>query len=273
MALESLLAELRVSVPHSKKAPNAEKTGYLAHINQLMKRHQQAGRQDSRGTHSRKDLLRMGVPLEQRASSSAPRPDVSWRTSSIAQWRKENPVATPEQESQELQRLAATWAGMSTDERSTAFASLRPLVPMDIDDASEPDGSSDSEHDIFDHGNSKWPVRSGVLGEFVHSHCAHSAAGLAGVASKAYLIRQVESPALLVFDDKDIPDDRMLEHRLSCSEAHPGLCAFVDRDIYFVALKLAKSIEAALDSSSLHKFIMFFEPYKDSMFFKQTHIS
>eukprot|EP00959_Pyramimonas_sp_CCMP1952_P422975 8860329-Pyramimonas_sp.AAC.1 len=48
----------------SKRAPNAEKLHYLAHLSMLMKSHVDKGRKDGRGEDRRADQLRLGAPVE-----------------------------------------------------------------------------------------------------------------------------------------------------------------------------------------------------------------
>eukprot|EP00973_Karenia_brevis_P075166 10441589-Karenia_brevis.AAC.1 len=68
-------------------------------------------------------------------------------------------------------------------------------------------------------------------------------------------------PALTFrFVPQDIPDSRVFEHRLTCQELHPGLCATAHAAIYEDALALAKSLENVLDGDHLHKFIEVFHP-------------
>ena len=64
----------------------------------------------------------------------------------------------------------------------------------------------------------------------------------------------------LEFVSLAIPDGRTYEHRFSCGEVHPGLCARRDAAIYDDALSLAKSIEACLGQPHLHRLLKFFDP-------------
>ena len=64
MLLEGLLAEVKRSCPRpTAKGCNAEKFAYLGVLQQLMRRHLQAGKRDSRST-TFDDLKRAGVPLD-----------------------------------------------------------------------------------------------------------------------------------------------------------------------------------------------------------------
>jgi hypothetical protein len=53
---------------------------------------------------------------------------------------------------------------------------------------------------------------------------------------------------------------RKFQFRLSCSEAHPGLCASKDAVIYHDAIALAKNLERALCDKHLNKFLVFEDP-------------
>lgn len=69
-------------------------------------------------------------------------------------------------------------------------------------------------------GDNNWPVRTEVLERFVYD--SPGAASKPGIASKAEAIRTARAADLLVMDEGDIGEDEVLEHRLSCSEFHPG---------------------------------------------------
>ena len=75
MNLESDISEIRASVPSTKRAPNAEKQLYLAHLDRLMKVHLRNGHADCRGEESRDELLARGLALEGRSAPSWRRPD------------------------------------------------------------------------------------------------------------------------------------------------------------------------------------------------------
>ena len=65
----------------------------------------------------------------------------------------------------------------------------------------------------------------------------------------------MESRSLLVSDDDAIPPSRQYIHRHACGEAHPGLCATADSDVYSNALVMARSFEACLTADMVGRFI------------------
>ena len=84
------------------------------------------------------------------------------------------------------------------------------------------------------------------------------------MARKAVAARRKVVSQLLVCDQGDVPDERKYEIRLSCQELHPGICAWVDRDIYASALKLAHNFEVYFDNDKLHKFACISDPSHDA---------
>ena len=59
-----------------KKHTSAETQAYLPHLDRLLKQHASKGRVDPRRPDCRDDLLRDGVPLEQRPVPRWSRPDL-----------------------------------------------------------------------------------------------------------------------------------------------------------------------------------------------------
>lgn len=113
--------------------------------------------------------------------------------------------------------------------------------------------------EIWCAGSASAIVREEVLQSFLHAESI-SGAGVSGVASKAHRIRQEKANELIIEDEGDVPDSLVLEHRLSCWEAHPGLCAGRDSDVYSNSLLLASSLEKCLDSSLMHQFFALHTP-------------
>ncbi len=60
---------------------------------------------------------------------------------------------------------------------------------------------------------------------------------------------------LLVRDQSAIPEDQRFEHRFSCSELHPGVCAHSDAAVYSDCLVLARSLERCLSQDIVGSFL------------------
>ena len=120
----------------------------------------------------------------------------------------------------------------------------------------------EASDDIFDFGCQERPVRTDVLKFFLEQHS--EPASVPGVAKRAFRARRKVVSQLLVCDQGDIPDRRRYEIRPSCQELHPGICAFIDRDIYSSALKLARNFEVYFDKDKLHKFACLSDPRRDA---------
>ena len=227
MHVEGLLSEHKAAVPEGRGSANAEKVAYLAHLSQVLKQHFRAGWRDCRGELRRAELVHRGVPVE-------PHSDERSRRSPA------DPAASPDE--------------------------MPAQLPAAVAVATESGPLHDDGHaDPWDFGDMEYPLRPTVLTEFLRSHDAVpvTKARREGVASKASLIRRHEAPSLLVKDEGLIDDDHVFEHRLSCSEAHPGLCAFRDHAIYDTVLALAANIQRALLKKHLHSYIEVRDPGKD----------
>ena len=222
--------------------------------------HSLAGRIDSRGPEGRSSLLERGVPLRQRPSKAS-RVDCRWVQIKINRWKALHPSASSEESTQQMQALRAQWASMSVEERDREVHALPARWNQDEREAPvvaspEPHigfGASETgSDDFFDMGCREWPVRIDVLSSFLTQEDGKASGP--GVANKSAMARQKAASQLLVCDQGDAPDERKYEMRLSCQELHPGICAWVDRDIYTNALRLARNFEVYFDNDKLHKF-------------------
>lgn len=261
MHLESLLSEIRAAVPFARKAPSAEKVAYLAHLSNLMKHHLASGRSDSRGQWDRSRLLAHDVPVESRRPvAPGTRPDIRWRNLLLARWRELNPLASASDLAARCRELSSEWSGMTLLERASALAALPDASHADEGDMPE-QSEDDPTEDLWDCGDRGWPVRPELVTQYAECHAASRTDGVpdAGLANKASRIRRHEIPGLLVQDSGAIPRQRKYHHRFSCTEAHAGLCAHRDSEIYAAALRLAKSLENALDAGKLYKFLKVFD--------------
>jgi hypothetical protein len=127
--------------------------------------------------------------------------------------------------------------------------------------------SSASDNDLFKLGDQRWPVRVDVVSQFLQS----DGNGVPGVAAKAHRLRKLAAKRLIVKDGGDIPETRVFSHQQCCGEAHPGLCADRDQNIYVEALALAKNFERCLHKELLHNVFMLIEdsdegPHKQPVF-------
>ena len=105
-------------------------------------------------------------------------------------------------------------------------------------------------------------MRTDVLSSFLRQGGGEASGP--GVANKSVAARRKAASQLLVCDQGDVPDERKYEMRLSCQELHPGICAWVDRDIYTSALRLARNFEVYFDDDKLHKFVRISDPSHDA---------
>ena len=133
----------------------------------------------------------------------------------------------------EVQALPARWNQDEGDAR--AGGAHEPHGGFGADDG------GDASDDIFDFGCQEKPVRHDVLRAFLQQEDEHTSGH--GVARRAHAARRKAVSQLLVYDQGDIPDGRRFQIRPSCQELHPGMCAWIDRDIYSSALKLARNFE------------------------------
>jgi hypothetical protein len=218
MELENQFAAIRAAVPFSKHVVNAERLSYLGNLESLMSFHTKSGRNDTRGLETRDELLKKGVPLEQRPPKLYRNDDASRR--------------------------------MFARHISNGHTLRQKSEEADPDEGIDP---KDVESYLGYAGDIDTPVRPEVLGQMVYQSSSIRAGG---VQSKVNKIRQERSPSLLAMDAHGIPDDRRLEVRLSCVEMHPGLCAHRDQD-YMEIYQLAKSFENCLGDHLLHRFVMF----------------
>jgi hypothetical protein len=247
MMLEGILAEFKAAVK-STRAQNAEKTAFLSHLSQLLKQHFRLGRRDCRGELPRETLLAAGMPFEHETLARRPRPDARWRNYRFAQWKAQNPLAV---DADGYRELSAEWTSMTLDERAAAVASRD--VPGECPDDADDDTPTDLG--MWDCGDTEYPVRPDVVMNFLADHPATSqSAGIAGVARRSRLVRAAERHRLIVHDQGGIANSAKFIHRHSCGERHPGLCAFVDRELYDDALQLALNMERALDDRFKHRF-------------------
>ena len=162
--------------------------------------------------------------------------------------------------------LAQQWRSFNDAERSAALRAVSPAgsVGRQPDLLPDQEASHEEFRDLWDCGDHGWPLRADVLNGYVHSHPAHAAAGIAGVARKAERIREFGRGSLVVHNEDAAMAGRVYSHRHSCSEAHPGLCAFHDAAVYPNALKRAKSRERCLDRSFSHRFCCIADPDRPS---------
>ena len=276
MELECLLSRVKSSVPYSKRAPLSEKIVYNSFLNELMRDHIMRGRADSRGQERRTTLLQRGVPLRQIPKVRATRIDGRWRFVMFNRWKALHPCASREDEAQEFRAIVARWASMPDAERADEISRL-PVqwhVPECesvelVDEESVPPEGFAAEHvgqddinEIFDFGDNNWPVRAEVVGSFLEQELGQ--ASEAGVARKSFEARRKAVSGMIVYDQADIPDSRRYSIRRSCSEMHPGICAWADRDIYWSALKLARNFEVCFGQEKLHRFAQLSDPSKDA---------
>jgi hypothetical protein len=262
MAVEGLLSEMKAAVPFSKRAPHAEKMVFLSHLGQIMKNHLAAGRKDCRAAESRETLIEQGAPVEGRTGPTCARPDSCWRNHQFAPWRRDNPEASQEDAIEFTATLAGQWWQASEEERAAMIAVIDASVGSEPD---LPDVEAPLDHgpSLWDVGDEDLPVREEVLRAFLHSHLDHAGSGFAGIARKAAAIRKAERDALIVRDSNDIPASRCYQHRLSCHERHPGLCAYDDADVYDDALLLAKSLENCLLDDFVYKYFKIYDRSKE----------
>ena len=266
MELESMLAQAKASVPFGKQAPLSERLVYLSLLNQLMKAHLEQGRVDSRGPESRSSLLERGVPLRQHPPTTS-RVDERWIRIMINRWKALHPGASGDDFVEKRQALRAQWASMSDEERNREVQALPARWNQELGEdpvvaSPEPHVGFGASETFFDMGCREWPVRTDVLSSFLRQEDGQ--ASEPGVARKAVAARRKAVSQLLVCDQGDVPDERKYEIRLSCQELHPGICAWVDRDIYASALKLAHNFEVYFDNDKLHKFACISDPSHDA---------
>ena len=188
-------------------------------------------------------------------------------------WKAFHPSASCDDEAQELRELVARWTSMPDSEKADEISRL-PVqwgVPepesgeLADEESALPEGfaaETVEPDEIFDCGDSDWPVRAEVVRSFLEKEVGR--ASVAGVARKSLEVRQKAVSELIVYDQDDIPDSRRYSIRRSCSEMHPGICAWADRDIYWSALKLARNFEVCFGQEKLHRFAQLSDPSKDA---------
>ena len=260
MHLEGLLSEVKASVPKGKRARHAEKLAYTSHLARLLKQHIARGREDCRGEDRRRTLLSRGAPVEGLNRPGANRPDIRWRNFKLAQWKLQHRDASAAALAQQTSELHRQWREYSDDERTAALLAADAAMPASEDDLPVEETGPEEHPDMWDCGDRAWPLRADVLGTFIHTHPAHVTKGVPGVARKAGLIRNAEQDHLVIREKGDVPADRVYTHRHSCGEAHPGLCALQDREVYADTIKLAKNLERCLDSTFHHRFFCIVAP-------------
>ena len=277
MELESMLARVKSSAPYSKRAPLSEKVVYMSFLNELMRDHVGRGRADRRGQESRTTLLQRGVPLRQIPTVKSSRDDIRWRFVMFNRWKALHPSASRDDETQELQALVARWTSMPDSQRADEISRLpvqwrvpeRESGELADEESAPPQGfaaETVGPDEVFDCGDSDWPVRAEVVRSFLDKEVGR--ASVAGVARKSIEVRQQAVSGMIVYDQDDIPDSRRYSIRLSCSEMHPGICAWADRAIYWDALKLARNFEVCFGQEKLHKFARLSDPSKDALVFQ-----
>ena len=278
MELESLLARAKASVPYSKRAPLSEKIVYNSFLNELMQDHIRRGRADSRGQESRTTLLERGVPLRQIRKVGAPHSHSRWMFVMFHRWKALHPCASREDAAQEYRAIVARWASMPDAERADEISRL-PVqwhvpefesVELVDEESAPPEGfaaepaDQDAVNEMFDFGDSDWPVRAEIVRSFLELQQEPGQASCAGAARKSLAARQNAVPGMIVYEQADIPDSRRYTIRRSCSEMHPGICAWADHDIYWRALKLARNFEVCFGQEKLHRFAQLSDPSKDA---------
>ncbi len=190
----------------------------------------------------RADLIKQGVPLKaacgrKYASTSASRSDVLWRNVMSHRWSAAHPDATAGERKDQVRLLAAMWSDMCPVQQSAAIAEL------DLDDTGvQLQSDSDIEQltskrqtGEWDPGDADWPVSPQVLEAFIGDNSS------AVVRSTQ---ERIDARAgLVVGSSVKIPDDIQMKIRISCCEAHPGLCFTDDAAIYQDALLCASNLE------------------------------
>ena len=105
-----------------------------------------------------------------------------------------------------------------------------------------------------------WPVSAAALSSFLVSNSSGQNAGVvSGVASKMEAIRWNSKSSMIVRDAGLIPAKKILRHRFSCSEAHPGLCCTKHDQWYRSCMALAKNIEELFAQDLCHGFFQIYE--------------
>ena len=274
MELECMLAQAKSAVPYSKHAPSSERLAYLALLSQLSHSHLQRGRADCGVPETRSTLLQRGVPLRQQPPAVS-RDDHRWNRIMLNRWKALHQGASPDEVARKIQALRAQWNSMNDAERAGEVQALPARWNQDEGDApaggahepyggfgADDGGVRDASDDIFDFGSQEEPVRPDVLRDFLQQD--DEQASRQGVADRANAARRRALSHLLVCDQGDIPDGRRFQIRPSCQELHPGICAWIDRDIYSSALKLARNFEVYFDKAKLHKFACLSDPRHDA---------
>ena len=88
----------------------------------------------------------------------------------------------------------------------------------------------------------------------------NKAAESCGYASRAQGLRWSMRDKLFVPDTGEIPPEKAFDIRLTCSQAHPGICHTADRAVYADALAMARIFERFFVTEKLRRYFAIFDP-------------
>ncbi len=239
MLLEGLLAQIKASVPQTRKngSPLAEKLSYLGLLSQVLHSHIDKGHRDPRSSKPDIQTLQtMGLLDRAGCRGQSKRPDIACRNRRRSRHVDSDGAAQPVE-----MRAAATVPPAGIMCEAGGAAQLAELAEWPV-------------------GSADWPVAPDCLEQFLQSEGSRH-----GVAGKMPGLRLASSSAVLVEDQGLISPTKKFERRFSCTQAHPGLCRSKHAAVFPEALKLARHIEHCFTATDLGHYFLFHCPVQDAL--------
>ena len=238
MHIEDLLANIKASVPRSKRRPTAERICHCGHLSQVMTEHLNLGLLDSRRPENRKEWTKSGVPLQ-------------------AALRRGG------------KRKSRPWLGLANSKRAKRSADLRggevdfsaivrecraeqPHLFTTNDDSvsDDHDGSVQLDFDpMWYHGRRGWPVSEDKFKRMLDS-CSITDTKL----SKCARLRCEHAESIFVRNKATIDPSTSFTVRLPCNILHNGLCISDDADLFENSRLMASALERFFLRARLHRF-------------------
>lgn len=243
MHMERRIREARRSAPISHGRPRAETLAFTALLAQLFQRHLALGFTNP-FVDDRASMIAQSLPVKTLCHTYTTSPvkfrsdrlDVAWVMRAFHEWRRVVGSSDTRPSPEKLRELWSQWNALPHAEQALHMESMASSSGDTADAAQPQQQDTVSTRPKFYAGDEIWPVSPEVLIDYNGGRKS----GFAGHAAE----KRWESRARMVSQGGNlVPPDIRIPRRLACHEAHPGLCATVDRDIYAEAIVFGKNLD------------------------------
>lgn len=208
------------------------------------------------GTQPDKDLLAAGVPLNcarRRRETGTPRWHIQYGNQQVASAQRLAGRRFTRAERREVRQAAcSTWRVMSFQEQAAFQATMVRKCTDDDDHADVEDNVNLASERrtpwVSRIGSLDWPFNPELICPILSQHTRatdidlHGGHGC-GVCARFRSIEKSVRESGVVMEANAIDADEQITIKAACFQAHPGLCAQRDADIYDEALELAGALE------------------------------